>query len=216
MPSDPSRRLTRGGSRTADRIAGRAHGPAGMGSGGNTPGEGRLVRKGTDGADVFGGDLAQRALKALGARAMTVDRNIIVGESFDASKPEDRALLEHEKVHLAQSGGVGENAGRDHEEVMARAVERMVLHQASGGMESHEVQHSMPGAGAGHAGGVAQSGGNQLDKNDNAAVRGYLALRARGMPHEAIVELLARELMAGMASQREQAAMRFSDKKGFL
>lgn len=207
MASDPTRRLNRGGSSTADKLARRA------------VGRGRsddLQRTGVPGGEVFSGDLASRALKALGARAMTVDRSIIVGDDFNAARPEDKALLAHEQFHLDHSAGVGENAGRDHEEVMARAVERMVLHQAFGGTESHEAAHASPGSAGGVAGGVAGAGGSAQDQTDNPAVRGYLALRARGLTHQAIVDLLVREIHTGMGAQREQAAARMSDKKGFL
>ena len=36
------------------------------------------------GGEVWEGPLASKALKALGARAMTVDSSIIVGDDFDA------------------------------------------------------------------------------------------------------------------------------------
>ena len=207
MAFDPTSRLNRGGSSTADRLARRAV---------DRGRSDELSRRGVPGGDVFSGDLANRALKALGARAMTVDRSIIVSSEFDSSKPEDKALLAHEQFHLDHSSGVGENSGHDHEEVMARAIERMVLHQAFGGTESHEAQHAGPGQGGGHAGGVAHAGGNAQDQTDNPAVRGYKALRARGMSHQAVIDLLVKEIHSGMDAQREQAGHRMSDKKGFL
>lgn len=208
--SNPSRRYTRGGSATADRLAARASNPRGPN------GAAGLRRQSVGEGEVFSGELASRALQALGARAMTVDRAIIVNDRFDPSRPEDRALFEHERHHLEHSGGVGENSGRDHEEVAARAVERMVLHHMKGGTESHDVGHATAGKGDGHAGGYTPSGGGEVDKDHEAAVRGYLALRARGMPHAAIVEMIAREVMTGMNAQREQGSNRFADKKGLL
>lgn len=210
MPGDRSSRLTRGGSATADRLSARA------GNGRGRP-DGGLRSVAGAGSDVLSGELATRALQALGARAMTVDRTILVPDGFDASRPEDKALLEHEKVHLEMSGGLGENSGRDHEEVAARAKERsMILHMGGGGMESHDAAHTGGASAGGTPGGVAHSsGGSAVDKTENESVRGYLALKKRGLSHEDIVALLAKEVISGMHDQREQSAHRMADKKGF-
>ena len=50
------------------------------------------------GGEAFTGPVASRALDALGARAMTLDRSVIVSEDFDPSKAEDKALLAHEEA----------------------------------------------------------------------------------------------------------------------
>ena len=76
-----------------------------------------------DGGEVFQGALASRALKAVGARAMTMDGNIFVNEGFGGT-PEDQALYAHEKVHEEGSGGHDHgdhNRGNDPEEMAARA-----------------------------------------------------------------------------------------------
>ncbi len=169
------------------------------------------------GGEVFTGELASRTLKAVNARAMTVDRSIIVSEDFDPNKPEDQALLAHEQYHLEHSGGEGHNAGNDHEETEARAVERMVLHRSrAGGAEMHEAAHtSAPGGapsgspGAGHERGSSAGGAGD-------AGSGYAAMLASGMSHNAIVERLAREAVQGLDSGKEQRAMRAGDKKAFL
>ena len=111
---------------TIDRLASRAQKPG-------------LQRKQlASGGEVFTGALASRTLDAMGARAMTVDRSIIVSEDFDPNKPEDAALFAHEQYHLEHSGGEGTNSGHDHEEQQARAVESMVLHRShAGGAEMH-------------------------------------------------------------------------------
>jgi hypothetical protein len=149
---------------------------------------------------------------------MTVDNSIIVDPDLDVGNTEDRALLEHEKFHLAHSGGVDDNLGRDAEEIAARAIERMVLHQASGGIEAHDSRHAEPGQGGGQAARVVGAGGANADKEDArmAVERGYLALRARGLSHDDIVQMLARDILQAMTVQRELGADRFSDKKGFL
>jgi hypothetical protein len=46
--------------------------------------------------------------------------------------------------------------------------------------------------------------------------RGYAALRAQGLSHSEIVHKIAREMVQGLDSGRDQRAERFGDKKGFL
>ena len=203
MPPDHPTRTNRGGSATADRLASRL---GGVGS---------LQRKHVPGGEVYSGDLGTRALSALGARAMTVDRSIIVSENFDPSNPHDQALLAHERHHLEHSGGQGENTGRDAEEIAARAIERMVMHTMAGGMESHDAGHAGAAAAGGDSRGPMSAGGQNLDKEHDAAARGYEALRARGLSHQEVLTFLAREVITSVAAQREQGQVRMSDKKGF-
>ena len=167
------------------------------------------------GGEVFSGGLASRALKTLGARAMTVDNSIIVSDAFDPSNTEDQALYAHEQYHLQHSGGVGENHGRDTEEIAARQVERMVLHRAVGGTESHEATQTQAG---GFGGGGAHSKVQVSNNPDTraAAQRGYDALKAKGMAHHQIVAKLAEEVMATMERARQSDGDRWGDKKGFL
>ena len=169
------------------------------------------------GGEVFTGELASRSLKAMNARAMTVDRSIIVSDDFDPNNPEDQALYAHEQHHLQNSGGVGNNSGHDHEETEARAVERMVLHRArAGGAEMHEASHTSAPGGAptGSAG-----AGHERDKgteSEGDASAGYAAMLAAGMSHNAIVERLAREAVQGLDNSQDQRAMRWGDKKAVL
>lgn len=196
-------RMGRGGSPTADRLASRAQ-------------KGALSRQSMPGGgEVFTGDLASRALKSLGARAMTVDRSIVVSDEFDPNRPEDQALYAHEQYHVDHSGGEGTHEARDAEEVAARSVERMVLHRAmAGGAESHEAAHAVPG-GTGDAQSVAQEKTVTAEKAD-AAQRGYAAMRAKGMSHVDVVNKLAGEVVSSMDAQRELRLERYGDKKGFL
>ena len=95
---------------------------------------GGLLRKEETGhGSVFRGALADRALNAVGARAMTVDGEVIVSETFDLVSAENQALFAHEKFHQKHSGGAAGQTIRDAEEIAARSVESMVFHQASGG-----------------------------------------------------------------------------------
>jgi len=134
------------------------------------------------GGEVFTGPLATRALKALGARAMTVDRAIVVGEDFDPARPESQALYAHEQVHVAGSGGQGSSVLRDAEEVAARAAERMVLQRAADGGEAEPALGAAEAAGEGAAGAGSQA---------PTAERGYRALRGEGLDRARIVEHLA-------------------------
>lgn len=203
MASKTPSRMARGGSATADRLASRA---AGKG----------LQRKSMPGGgEVFTGDVASRALKSLGARALTVDRSIIVSEDFDPSKAEDQALYAHEQYHVTHSGGEGDHHGRDAEEVAARAVERMVLHRArDGGTESHEATHAVPETGNFGPGGPGKDKSLKQEK-DSAAQRGYDAMVAEGMNHQEIVWKLASDVVSALDHQRDIRQDRFGDKKGF-
>ncbi len=197
-------RSERGGSPTADRLASRAE-------------RGALKRSSMPGGgEVFSGELASRALKSLGARAMTVDRSIIVSDEFDPNKAEDQALYAHEQFHVEHSGGQGTHEHRDAEEVAARTVERMVLHRArAGGMESHEASHAQPettGSSKGGHGSKTREG----QEKDSAAQRGYDMLLEQGLDRTAIIDKLAHEVIQALDHGRDGSLERFADKKGFL
>ena len=210
MPRDPS------SSGTVNRLASRAEG-------------GRADRKALrkqsmpGGGEVFTGDLASRSLKAVGARAMTVDRSIVVSDDFDPSKPEDQALFAHEQFHLEHSGGAGTSEHRDAEEVAARSVESMVLHRARhGGAESHEAHHAVPGGSllsGGDRAGPAGPGGKGKDKEEDessASQRVYVSLTGTGLSHDDIVAKLAHDAIQSLDYQRDLRLERYADKKGFL
>ena len=189
---------------TIDRLASRAQKP------------GLQRRQLASGGEVFTGALASRTLDAIGARAMTVDRSIIVSEDFDPNKPEDAALFAHEQYHLEHSGGEGKNSGYDHEEQQARAAESMVLHRShAGGAEMHEASHtSAPGGAPTGAPGAAHERSAAAESHGNADA-GYKALRAQGMSHDEVVQKLAREALLGLESAGEARSMRWGDKKSF-
>lgn len=180
------------------------------------------------GGSVYKGPLATRALRAVGARAMTVDRSIIVREDFDPSNPEDQALYAHEAYHAEHGDGQGGGGGtnyRDAEEIAARGVERMVFHRAmSGGYEAGY----QPGAGPGvhapysasdHGGrGVGTHEGDPTTPNESRTgpnpQRGYDALRRNDLTHVEVVELLARKVLGNLDEQHEVLLDRHGDKKG--
>ena len=170
------------------------------------------------GGEVFTGELASRSLKAVGARAMTVDRSIIVADDFDPNKPEDQALFAHEQYHLENSGGEGTNSGHDAEETEARAVERMVLHRSrAGGAEMHEASHTSSHVGGAPTG--SPGAGHEREKSAEAAgdaAAGYAAMVEMGLSHNEIVQRLAREAISGLDNSRDQRNMRWGDKKAFL
>lgn len=182
----------------------------------------RLQRRSMPGGgEVFSGPLASRALKALGARAMTVDRAIVVGDEFDPSKPESQALYAHEMVHQRGSGGQGTHEARDAEETTARAVESMVLHRAmSGGYEGGY----MPGGGInapspsnndtdGRDAGPQASSEQKKDKPAQPG-EGYSELRKQGLSHQAVVDRLARSYLTGLDEQTTSSEARGGDTAG--
>ncbi len=200
------------GHRTADRLAARSRAP-------------QLSRQTLPGGgEVFRGPLATRALKALGARAMTLDRSIVVGDDFDYGRPEDQALYAHERVHVEQGhdGGGGGGVGlHDAEEVAARAAESAVLSRAMTG--GYEAGYK-PGAGSlgdsdGHrsrdrtGSGVAAGTQSAEEKPEDVnrvpnAERGYWKLREMGYSHDDVVFELARKVVGAIDERAEVGADR--------
>jgi len=179
------------------------------------------------GGEVFSGDVATRALRALGARAMTLDRSIIVDDDFDMSRPEDAALYAHEQYHAehgdGHGGGGGENF-RDAEEIAARAAEAIAYRQAKGGVETGGMPGAGPGAGSVHGGGddaggsVAPGAPSSSALADGSAGRppdagkGYAALRDQGYTHFEVVDSLARKVINTM----DDAEVVRNDRQGHL
>jgi hypothetical protein len=181
-----------------------------------------------DGGEVFGGRLASRALRAVGARAMTIDRAIVVDTTFDTSNVEDQALYAHEKVHLDHSGGEAGHQVRDGEEVAARAAEAMVFHRSAqaeggheggygpgrGGGEGHPGDKSAAGERATGAPGAGDTPNSRRTEADPQA--GYRALVKKGYSHNDIVEQLARKCLATLQESKQTHRDRHADKKGYL
>ncbi len=179
------------------------------------------------GGEVFKGPVASRALKALGARAMTVDRSIIVGDSFNASRAEDAALYAHERHHLMRSGGSGGHHGRDEEEREARAAEAMVFHRMSGGYEGgygpggndRPTQNAWDDNSQNSQSKTSGTQGGD-DKSDSTAGspspgRGYAALRAQGQSHDDVVQEMTRRTLSAIDEQEQVKGDRMTDTKAW-
>ncbi len=156
------------------------------------------------GGEYFQGPLASRTLKTLGARAMTVDSSIVVGEDFDPGRAESQALFAHEQVHLESSGGQGAHFLRDAEEVAARAAESMVLHRAAAGdapAPSADPAETAPPADADDSAETPRPGPQE----------GYRALAGQGLSHADIVEKLARACLDKLEEQEDTNSLRAGD-----
>lgn len=178
--------------------------------------EAGLQRKETPGGgEVYTGSLARQALRAMDARAMTLDHSIIVDEDFDASDPEDAALYAHEAVHQANSGGEGAQGSKDGEEVAARAVERMVLHRMQSGEDAGTVMRQVTSR-AGTAGGPPSSAGpapsGESTELDEAAAA-YASMLQSGRSHEFIVRELTTFVVREMQRSEEANRIRVSPSK---
>jgi hypothetical protein len=163
--------------------------------------------------EAFTGPAATRALKALGARAMTVDKSVILPEDFDPQRPEHAALYAHEAFHAdAERRGASQPASHavhDAEEVGARAVEGMVLHSMSAdadrGADTGAIIHrAVESGGEGDpapAGGPGEQGGG-------GASDIYAQMQGQGLSHPEIVEQLARYVLNAMDERREMDPQR--------
>lgn len=178
-----------------------------------------------DGGNVFRGALASRALKSVGARAMTIDRSIVVSDDFNMSRPEDQALYAHERHHELHGDGEGGGGGdnfSDAEESAARAVEAMVFHRMEGGFEAGNE----PGAGPGNydpAKGQHQGGGvggqpqgteSKTEAESPDAQRGYFSLRDKDFTHQDVVDELAKQVMGALDNKKQAHFERHADKRG--
>ncbi len=179
-----------------------------------------------DGGEVYTGELAAKALRSVGARAMTFDNSIIVDEGFDFDKAEDAALYAHERVHEEGSGGTTENTGRDTEEIAARAVERMVLHRSKAGEGLGDIMRDAQAGGgaatlarsveAGHsapaAGGTSGAAATDVDP----AKAALEALLGSGKSHEQIVKDLSKWVLDQLRQGEDLARFRSPPTKFFV
>lgn len=190
-----------------------------------TPGSGlgdRLMARTTglqrrsmeDGGEVFSGPVARQALRAVGARAMTLDKTIIVDDDFDSANPEDQALYAHERFHQMESGGDDHPTDtHDAEEMGARAIERMVLHRAEkgealGSIMRDAVAHGADMVNAGPSESAASTDASVTgDKDRSEAEKAYTALRKK-MSHQHIVDMLAHDVVMLIQNESVEAAMR--------
>lgn len=182
-----------------------------------------LARKSMpDGGEVYSGALASKALKSVGARAMTMDGSIFVNEGFGSSA-EDKALYAHETVHKQGSGGADKgdhNHGHDPEEVAARAVERMVLHKSRAGEDFGEtlakIRDNMPRNNQEAEKQIkhamrADSDGDERDQS----MMGYWAMRSQGLKHHDITRMLGEATVQQMSDIENSQNERTSDQNTF-
>lgn len=190
-----------------------------------TPGSGigdRLMARTTglqrrsmeDGGEVYSGPVAREALRSVGARAMTLDKTIIVDDGFDPTDPEDQALYAHERFHQMESGGDDHPTDlHDAEEMGARAIERMVLHRAATGEGLGSIMRDAVAQGADplHAPPTEQSASTEAsppgDKGRTEAETAYVALRKK-MSHERIVDMLAHDVVQMLQNEATEAPLR--------
>lgn len=158
-----------------------------------------------DGGEVYKGPLARRALRAVGARAMTMDRTIIVDDDFDPHKPEDQALYAHERVHQMESGGDDHPSDlRDAEEVAARAVERMVVHRSAAGEDFSSIMRDV----ASRASASVPESKSATKSAASPTDQAYSMLLSKGMSHQQIVDMLALKVLDLMGEQERERAVR--------
>ena len=174
-----------------------------------------------DGGEVYSGPLASRALRAVGARAMTMDESVFVSEDFSASNPEDLALYAHERHHQHESGGDHDGHGHhDAEETAARSIERMVFHRALRGDDPTQVLNALRDSKTpttlSEADAMilrsATNDGSRLPEASLAgALSGYDAMLAQGKSHEEIVRELCKFVMRSIMEMEEDEQFRTSD-----
>ncbi|MEC7986445.1 MAG: DUF4157 domain-containing protein [Myxococcota bacterium] len=169
--------------------------------------------------EVYSGGLANEALSALGARAMTVDSEIIVDTGFDPNRAEDQALYAHEMYHQEHSGGVAGSSMRDAEEISARAVESMVFHRAKNG-ESNPIPRKASDIlkkdtdSASKAGGMPEP--QSKASETPSADQGYKILKSQGSSHEDIVLKLTYKVIDELERKSLEGVERSGHIKGYL
>jgi hypothetical protein len=178
-------------------------------------GQGGLYRRQMPGGgEVYTGPTATRALRTLGARAFTMDRQIFVAEDFDASNPEDQALYAHERHHQLNSGGDGAaRSFHDAEEKASRAIERMVLHRAEQGEDFATVLRQVEARAyrteGDVAADVASAGGGPgaAPSRKNPAEAALASLLDGGKDEIQLIEEFAEEIVASLAASGGAAAL---------
>lgn len=186
---------------------------------------GLVSRRMSDGGEVYTGSLARRALRSVGARAMTVEGgDIVVDSDFDPSRSQDAALYAHERIHQKGSGGDGGGAAghTDAEEQAARAIEAMVLHRMESGEDLNTVLRDVTlGKAADLAKNATTGSGSPVSQLVERALQqgvrpedpmfAYLAERAKGKPHKEIVDDLARFVVRRIEDEDSERRFRSAE-----
>ena len=169
-----------------------------------------------DGGEVYKGPLANKALSAVGARAMTLDETIVVGDDFDPTSSEDQALYAHERVHQLESGGDDHpNDMHDAEEVGARAIERMVVHRRASGESFGDIMRDVKdpvsrAAAPAKASAPSAAGGGRSGNPSGDAIA---ALMAQGKSYDQVVDLMARKVLDALVEREAMSILRSSPVK---
>ena len=173
---------------------------------------------------VFQGGLADEALNAVGARAMTRDGEIIVNSNFNLNSAEGQAEYAHELYHQKHSGGKAGTTIRDAEEIAARAVEAMVFHKATGGRADalptnaddlfSKAENVAPPS-EGQASNKGDTKRGDSFQKAPTALEGYKALLKQGKPHAEIVQMLVDILMDNHNAKHQDEVNRGGAFKGF-
>ena len=167
-----------------------------------------------DGRHALSGPTATKALKTLGARAFTMDREIFVPERFDPSgNPEDLALYTHEAHHREESGGSDDgHEHNDSEELAARARERLVLQRSRRGEGAGDIMRDLDSSAPSNLKEADQMLDGDVASMDAAnrpnPTEAYKRLRRSGMSHDRIVENLAEDVVRSMKRQKESVQNR--------
>jgi hypothetical protein len=162
-----------------------------------------------DGGQVYTGPTASRALRAIGARAMTLDKDIFVAEDFDDSSAEDQALYAHERHHQMEHGRVDAGAHAYAEEKAAQTIERMVLHRSKKGEAFGSIMRDV-NSGAIHrdsqassTSGGGSSSASQPGETKSDAEKAILSLMKSGKSREQIVRKMAEHILDSLQRANE-------------
>ncbi len=192
--------MSQGDDRLSDRLMSRSMGLA--------------RRQMPGGGEAYSGPLANQALGALGARAMTMDKSVFVQEGFNAQNPDDLALWAHESHHQNESGGSDNHSEYDSEEQAARARERLVLHQAGAGQNPDDILAGLGSANPKNAKEAddifaAEAGTGSTDSSgEPEPMEAYRNMLKDGMSHDNVVRMLAEQVMQSLAHMENEEEVR--------
>ena len=194
---------------------------------------GGLYSQNMPNGEVFRGSLADKALSAVGARALTIDDQIIVNHNFSSGKAEDQALYAHERFHQEQSGGAAGASINDAEERAAQAIEMIVHKKAEEGdldaipqsptalLEEAKEKGMLDGQGPRSASGTVTGLKDNDDTESNStnesdAVSAYLDMLEDGMTHEDIILYIVHKVRTKLREQQGSSMDRSGDYRSFL
>lgn len=176
--------------------------------------EGLSRRQMPGGGEAFSGAVADQALQAVGARAMTMDNSVFVQSKFDPSKKEDLALWGHEQHHLNNSGGSDDHGEYDSEEQAARARERLILHQAGAGMDPDSILGNVDSSNpqtakqADEMFAEMEGNGSEDGSGEPDPMEAYRNMIKDGMSHQQIVSMLADHVTQTQDRQQAETSAR--------